>query len=107
MEINGSFKGMGNVVELKVTDPRHFSEKPEGQIEGNSGFSSYLRSAIEEVNNLQVDSKKLSEKMITDPDSVDIHSVMIAGQKAEMSLTLTKAIRDEAIKAYRELSNLR
>jgi len=38
---------------------------------------------------------------------VDIHTVMIAAQKAEISLNFTKAVRDEAIRAYRDLMNLR
>nr|HPM34164.1 flagellar hook-basal body complex protein FliE [Spirochaetota bacterium] len=46
-------------------------------------------------------------KMIYEPESVDVHTVMIAAQKAEVALTFAKSIRDEAIKAYRELMNLR
>jgi flagellar hook-basal body complex protein FliE len=54
-----------------------------------------------------VDSENLQEKMIVDPESVDIHTVMIATQKAEVALNFAKAVRDEAIRAYRELINLR
>jgi len=32
---------------------------------------------------------------------------MIAAQKAEVAMSFTKAVRDEAIRAYRELINLR
>jgi flagellar hook-basal body complex protein FliE len=32
---------------------------------------------------------------------------MIAQQKAEISLTFAKAVRDEAIRAYRDIINLR
>jgi flagellar hook-basal body complex protein FliE len=59
------------------------------------------------VNNLQVESEALSQKMIYEPESVDIHTVMIAAQKAELALNFTKAIRDDAIRSFRELMNLR
>jgi len=47
------------------------------------------------------------KKMVIEPESVDIHQVMIATQKAEIALGLTKAVRDGALNAYRELMNLR
>jgi flagellar hook-basal body complex protein FliE len=66
-----------------------------------------LVEAVGKTNDLQVEADNLRTKMIYEPESVDIHQVMIAGQKAEISLTFTKAVRDEAIKSYRELMNLR
>ena len=39
--------------------------------------------------------------MITDPESVDVHDVTIALAEANLSLSMTKAIIDRAIRAYR------
>ena len=47
------------------------------------------------------------QQMVVRPESVDIHQVMVATQKAEIALGLTKAVRDGAINAYRELINMR
>ena len=57
--------------------------------------------------NLLSGSNDLTQKMIHEPESVDIHNVMIAAQKAKIALNFTKAVRDEAIRAYRDFMNLR
>ena len=99
----------GNIVKLKTTDPLHFREeqnnKPDDDI--STSFAGMLNKAICKVNNLQIESDNLAQQMIHSPESVDIHTVMISAQKAEIALLFTKTIRDEAIKAYRELINLR
>ena len=47
------------------------------------------------------------EKMVASPEKVDIHQVMIANQKAEISLTFAKTVRDEVMQGYKELLNMR
>lgn len=100
----------GHLVSMATSDPRHYSGsgvmKTARTGEGDS-FMGMLKSALENVNDLQVQSEDLTQKMIYKPESVDVHSVMIAAQKAEIALTLTKTVRDEAIRAFRELMNLR
>ncbi len=99
----------GHIVNLKTTNPLHISDEKRKPSDDNvaGSFADMLNNAITKVNDLQVQSEELSQKMITEPESVDIHTVMIASQKAEIALTFTKAIRDEAIRTYRELMNLR
>ena len=100
----------GNVVNLLVTDPRHYSDAPvlrRGSDDVSGSFADMLNSAVGKVNDLQVDSENLMQKMIYEPESVDIHQIMIATQKAEVAMGLTKAVRDGALNAYRELINLR
>ncbi|MGL4370338.1 MAG: flagellar hook-basal body complex protein FliE, partial [Spirochaetota bacterium] len=101
--------GQGNKVALKVTDSRHFSDAPAVQQDDDvaKSFAGMLNEAIGKTNNLQVEAEDMTKKMIYAPESVSVHSVMIAQQKAEMALTFTKAVRDEAIRSYRELMNLR
>ncbi len=101
---------VGNIVNMKVSDAKHYSNeikvvRNDDDISGS--FSDVFMKAIDKVNNLQTNSEHLAEKMVYEPESVDIHQVMIAAQKAELSLTFTKSVRDEAIKAYRDLMNLR
>ena len=100
----------GHIVRLNTTDPLHFSGEAKivRQKDDVSGsFADMLNSAISKTNDLQVDAEQLMQQMIVNPHSVDIHQVMIATQKAEIALGLTKAVRDGAINAYRELINLR
>ena len=103
--------GIGSRISLKTTDPLHFTEKGEiagaGDDDVAQSFSDMLSGMIGKTNDLQVESDGLTKKMIYEPESVNIHTVMIAQQKAEVALTFTKAVRDEAIRSYRELMNLR
>lgn len=101
--------GMGHKVQLKVNNDKHFSEKPAKLQDDDvsTSFKDMLSESLGKVNDLQVKSGELTRQMIYEPESVDIHSVMIAGQKAELALSFTKAVRDEAIRAYKELTNLR
>lgn len=100
----------GHIVKLNTTDPRHFGAEPKiqrAQDDVAGSFADMLNGAIAKTNDLQVDAESLMQQMIVKPESVDIHQVMVATQKAEISLGLTKAVRDGALNAYRELINLR
>jgi flagellar hook-basal body complex protein FliE len=100
----------GHVVKMNTTNPLHYSEKNIRKIDSDdvsTSFQKVFMNALNKVNNLQADSEELTQKMIYEPETVDIHQVMIANQKAEIALTFTKSVRDEAIRAYRDLINLR
>ena len=101
----------GHVIELTRTDPRHLTSSltpkasaPSGPEEG---FGQALAAALGQVNDLQTRSMTMAQAMITDPDSVDIHDVTIALAEANLSLSMTKAIMDRAIRAYQEIINVR
>ena len=99
----------GHIVKLKTTNPLHFREEKDEKLDSDvsTSFAQVLNKEISKVNNTQLEADKLTRKMIYEPESVDIHTVMIAAQKAEIALTFTKSVRDEVIKSYRELINLR
>jgi flagellar hook-basal body complex protein FliE len=108
MITNVSFNG--NVIRMNSSDPLHYTndEPLKRDVDDVSGsFADMLKSAVAKTNDLQVDAETLMKRMVVEPESVDIHQVMIATQKAEIALGLTKAVRDGAINAYRELMNLR
>ena len=110
MIIKGIENQIGHIVRMRTTNPLHYDNAAAQQREPDdvsSSFQDVFNNAIGKVNDLQVQSEELSQKMIYEPESVDIHQVMIAAQKAEIALGFTKAVRDEAIRAYRELMNLR
>jgi flagellar hook-basal body complex protein FliE len=104
---------MGNVIKMKTSHPLHYTglkeeQKVDRSADDVSGsFADALMKAIGGVNNLLAESDVLSQKSINEPESVDIHTVMIAAQKAEIALNFTKSVRDEAIRSYRDLMNLR
>ncbi len=106
--ISGNPRG-GSVVNMITTNPLHYNDRQGETSDDNvvRSFSDMFNEAIGKVNDLQVESEDLTRRMIYDPESVNVHSVMIAAQKAEVALSFTKAVRDEAIRTYRELMNLR
>lgn len=73
----------------------------------NSGmdFGDVINDAIAKVNDLQIESSKKTEDFITGV-SDDIHSVVIAGSKADLALQMTLQVRNKAMEAYKEIMNM-
>ncbi|MBN1500871.1 MAG: flagellar hook-basal body complex protein FliE [Spirochaetes bacterium] len=101
---------MGQKVTMKTSDVRHFQGQALHETasdDASSSFKDVFNNAISKVNNLQIEADDLRTQMIYEPESVDIHTVEIAAQKAEIALMFAKTVRDQAISAYREMINLR
>ena len=103
----------GDAVRLNATHRAHFDGEQRA-VEGKAGddqfitaFRDALKDAFYRVNDLQKNSEALTKQLAVDPDSVDIHDVTIAAEKARLSLMLTKSIVDRITQAYRELINMR
>lgn len=72
---------------------------------GNTSFSDVINDALNKVNDLQIESSKKTEELITGA-SDDIHSAMIAGSKAELALQMTLQVRNKVMDAYKEIMNM-
>ncbi|MBP5753864.1 MAG: flagellar hook-basal body complex protein FliE [Treponema sp.] len=70
-------------------------------------FESYLIDAVSEMNDQQVQLTAIQEKVVTDPDSVNIEEVTTAMAKAQMSLNLAQTVIDRLISGWNELSQNR
>ena len=70
-------------------------------------FADYLVKAVSDVNDKQLDVNRVTEQLITDPDSVDIHDVTTAMAKAQMSLSLAQTVIDRLVTGWNELSTNR
>lgn len=111
----------GDAVSLTRTDPRHlrgFSRANKASMASptavtsltaspEANFGELLSRAFNQVNELQYNSMELGQRMITDPESIDIHDVTIAMAEANLSLSMTKAIVDRALRAYKEIISTR
>ena len=53
----------------------------------------------------QVQSDELTNKM-ANGENVDLHTVMIASQKASISLSATLEIRNKVVEAYQEIMRM-
>ncbi len=100
----------GNKISLAVTHPGHMK----GTVKGNdsqqgtsTSFGGLVTKAVNGANDLVQTSAALTQQYITDPGSVDVHDVTIAMSEANLAVSMTKSVVDNALKAYREIINIR
>ncbi|MBW3113875.1 flagellar hook-basal body complex protein FliE [Bacillus sp. MCCB 382] len=72
---------------------------------GSDNFSQLLKNSIDEVNKMQVQSDQLTEKLVRG-ENVDLHQVMIASQKASITLQTTMEVRNKVVEAYQEIMRM-
>ncbi|RWR14119.1 flagellar hook-basal body complex protein FliE [Siminovitchia fortis] len=70
-----------------------------------NNFGDYLQNAIQEVNKLQIQSDKATS-MFAEGKKINLHDVMIAGQKASISMQAALEIRNKAVEAYQEVMRM-
>lgn len=73
--------------------------------EAHKSFASVLKESINNVNDLQVQSDKMTEKLVRG-ENIDLHQVMIASQKASITMQATLEIRNKVIEAYQEVMRM-
>ena len=112
--MNSNPVGQGNIVPLHTLHKKHFGENIDEASSVNNQsnnflgkFSDAIKNAVNDTNRLQINSSELSQKMLYEPDSINIADVVIAAEKAQLSLNLTKGIVDRAVQAYQNITNLR
>ena len=79
----------------------------EGKKKANSTFQNYLLDAVDYVNGKQMTSAANVEKLITDPDSIDIHDVTTAMAEANMSLSLAQTVINRLVNSWNEITTTR
>ena len=68
-------------------------------------FGNLLTDFIGDVNKAQLDASKSTQSFING-EEIEIHDVMIAGEKAKTSLELLMEIRNKTVDMYRELTRM-
>lgn len=85
------------VVSEKITGAE--SEKDKGS------FKKIMMESIGNVNRLQQEADKASHNLVTGQET-DIHSAMIALEKADVSFQLMMQVRNKIIAAYEEIKRM-
>ncbi|AHH13793.1 flagellar hook-basal body complex protein FliE [Borrelia hermsii] len=92
-------------------NPLHFDRSSSGfdvkRKEKVESFKDLFFNLISDVNNSQLDVSKMSQQAILKPNDIDVHDIVIAMSKANMNLSITKAIVEKSIKAYQDIINIR
>lgn len=73
--------------------------------ESGTSFADVINNALNEVNNLQIESSRATDDFISGK-SDNIHSVMMAGSKANIALQMTMQVRNKVMEAYKEVMNM-
>ena len=68
-------------------------------------FASFLKESINNVNQAQNESDMLTNKLARG-ENVDLSQVMIASQKASITMQATLEIRNKAVEAYQEMMRM-
>ncbi len=76
--------------------------KPDNKVEG---FGEIFKDALKEVSKAQNESDKLTNQLVTG-EVQDVHEVMIASQKASLSLQMTMQVRNKVVEAYQEVMRM-
>ena len=79
-------------------------DKEESLDKSNNSFSNILKGSLDKLNNKQIESDILTQKMIRGDEEVSIHEVMLAGEEAKLSLQLAMQVRNKLVEAYQEIS---
>ncbi|AAX17630.1 MULTISPECIES: flagellar hook-basal body complex protein FliE [Borrelia] len=109
MEVDSFFTD--NNVYLVRKNPLHFDKSfsvfdVKREVKAES-FKDLFLNLISDVNNSQLDVSRMSQQAILQPNSVDVHDITIAMAKANMNLSITKAVVERSIKAYQDVINIR
>jgi flagellar hook-basal body complex protein FliE len=72
---------------------------------GGPSFSNVLRDAISTTNELQKQSDLDIKKLMTG-EAQDLHSTLIAVQKADLSFQMMMQVRNKLVQAYQEIMRM-
>ncbi|MGM0919713.1 MAG: flagellar hook-basal body complex protein FliE [Bacillota bacterium] len=70
-----------------------------------TSFSDFLTKSINEVNSMQVKSDQMTDAL-AEGKNVQLQEVMIAAEKASVTMLATIEIRNKAVEAYQEMMRM-
>ncbi|WP_152183684.1 flagellar hook-basal body complex protein FliE [Sulfurimonas indica] len=94
---------MSNINEISSTSTADLLKQKESLAKtGGEAFAEHLKSAINEVNDMQKESEQAIADLATGQVK-DLHQAALAIGKAETSMKLMLEIRNKALSAYKEI----
>ncbi len=97
----GKLPGILNVPELSKPVPSPAT----GQAEKTSSFGDFLKEAVNQVNEVQSQSDAQIRNFMAGK-STDIHSIMLAVNKADVSFQMMLQVRNRLVQAYQEIMRM-
>ena len=78
---------------------------PKAEAGGTPPFGNLLKYAINNVQQLEAEASQATQGLMRG-DGVDIHTAMIATQKADLSFELALSVRNKAVAAYQQVMGM-
>ncbi|PHV13097.1 flagellar hook-basal body complex protein FliE [Chitinimonas sp. BJB300] len=104
-----SAQGIDNLLgELKAMSAKaagHNSSAADALPEG-ADFASVLKSSLDQVNQMQLDSQVKQQAFETGDPNADLQDVMVSLQKASLSFQTMVQVRNKLVSAYQEVMNM-
>lgn len=85
--------------------PTSGTGKGSGLAQAGGDFAKFLDSALQQVDSLQKNADAASTALATG-QAPDIHTVMIALDKANLAMSLTVQVRNQALDAYQQIMGM-
>ncbi|WP_129596918.1 flagellar hook-basal body complex protein FliE [Anaerophilus nitritogenes] len=92
---------INSIMNIATKDTSYNSRK----IDQSENFSSFLKDALDKVNDYQVESEKM-DTLAALGEIDNIHEVMIAAEKSEIALQFTVEVKNKVLDAYKEIMRL-
>ena len=73
--------------------------------QSESSFSNILSEAIDYIEETEAESEAASEALLTG-ESDDIHTALIASQKAEIAVSYAVEVRNRVLESYNDILNM-
>jgi len=96
---------MNNAISPLRILPVETPARPARGVEGEGSFSEHLQDAMQSVEQLQDRANQQVGAML-DGNGLDVHSAMIAVEKADLSFQLMLQVRNKIVQAYQEVSRM-
>jgi flagellar hook-basal body complex protein FliE len=97
------------VSQLRAAGARSQVGSLSGQIDGpgkSTGFADVLKASLEQVDRRQQVAQQLGQDFALGDDKTNLSDVMIAVQKASISLQAAVQVRNKLVSAYHEIMNM-
>lgn len=97
------------VAQLKAAAARTApaTENPlQAKAAGAADFSSALKSSLDQVNQVQLQSQQLAQRFEMGDTTVSLSDAMISMQKSSIAFQQTIQVRNKLVSAYQEIMNM-
>lgn len=104
--MNISSVGIQNPALQELADKASVKRSARPEPGQGEDFAQTLMDVLKEVNSSQQNAVQVGNDFMTGRQSVDIHDLKIAMERANIAMNLTLSVRNKVLEAYQEISRM-